>query len=227
MKIKKYLNTSRLEPVPGILKSLGKFVICAIPLLFSNCASLPGPAITANASPQLLLQKFENDPNSAWRYVNPGNANMVLRADENYTILHAAAFQRNFPLVRALVENGANPGVRARWKYPAGGYSGYVRTPATVALMWGRQDIAKYLTDRSGENFEQIVAESNALTKRAYAEARTTGLAVMGVAAGMSAAANASVTPSQSGTSDADAAWMMDRNREAQSQGQAQPYPGM
>lgn len=145
-------------------------------LLFSSCSTTPYPQEELNASPDLLLHKYRTDPEKAYRYVNSQNANMVLRPDENYTILHAAAFQRNFQLVRALVENGANPGVKARWPYDSGGFSEYNRTPATEALMWGRRDIAGYLTERSGENLDQLVSEAEADVRRAHAEARIGGM---------------------------------------------------
>lgn len=154
-----------------------------IPILclsLACCTNQPSTRASQSATPELLLQKFRTDPQNAYRYVNPTNANMVLRSDENYTILHAAAFQRNFPLVRALVENGANPGVKARWPYDSGGFSEYNRTPATEALSWRRTDIASYLTERSGENLEELIAEADEDARRGREAAIKDGLNLFG-----------------------------------------------
>lgn len=147
-----------------------------VALQLPQCANTTTQSVIHNSTPELLVDKIWSDPQNAWRYVNPENSNTMVRPDEKYTVLHAAAFERNFDLIRALVDNGADPSAKARWKYPAGGYSDYVRTPASCALMWNNREIAKYLADRSGEDFDKLIADSEKITNRAHAEARVGGL---------------------------------------------------
>lgn len=173
-------RSSHLSTKTSLFPNLLNIALMVLVVLhLSQCASVPIQKVNYNSTPELLIDKIWSDPPNAWRYVNPENANTMVRPDEKYTVLHAAAFERNFDLIRALVDNGADPGAKARWKYPAGGYSDYVRTPASCALMWNNREIAKYLADRSGEDFEKLIADSEKITERAHAEARVGGLQLM------------------------------------------------
>jgi len=167
------------------------------------------------------------DPPNAYCYVNLGNANMVFYPAENYRALHAAAFEQKFPLVRALVENGADPNRKARFPYRDGNFGPYVRTPATEALMWGRRDIAQYLAEQSGEDFAAIDSVAKDNENAAKADLRRTEAVFVWAAAAAWGNGSEEQTSSSGSDRDADASNMIRKNQEAQSAGTPKPYPEM
>jgi ankyrin repeat protein len=125
---------------------------------------------------------YPSSPGMSRSYPEPnnpvavGDPNRVIRPEENWTVLHQAANSQDFPLVRALVEQGADVRAKARQRWLAGGYGPYNQTPAMVALRWGSTDIARYLTDRSGEDYEILKGEADRLAAKGRAEAIDNGL---------------------------------------------------
>lgn len=158
-------------------------IILAVSVGISGCASLPEYSHSYTSyrpihsrsyrSYRPIVQPTQHRANERSRTetIAATNPNAVLRPEENWTVLHQAANEQNFPLVRSLVANGADTRARARWKYLAGGFGPYDQTPARVALRWGRTDIAKYLASQSGENYELIAEDARKMAAKGRAAA--------------------------------------------------------
>jgi len=205
-------------------------LLSILSVFLSSCATTTEnrpQARVSTASPEVLRKVMYADPQNAYRYVNPGNANMVFYPAENYRVLHAAAFEQNFPLIRALVENGADPNCKARFPYRNGNFGPYVRTPATVALMWGRRDIAQYLAEQSGEDFAAIDSVARDNDNAAKADLRRAEAVFVGAAAAAWVNGSHEQTSSSGSDRDADASNMIQKNQEAQSAGNLKPFPEM
>lgn len=136
--------------------------------------SCVNPAVQSRAatSQDLVSAIVKNNPN-AYRLVNANNSNAVIpdnwRKGNKWRVIHSGAIRASKDgddrLLKALLANGADTTVRSQM-YPE--YSKEL-TPAEMLRSYNKIELAKLVTNYSGENYQSINQSEEQLRSRSRA----------------------------------------------------------